>query len=181
MGLRQIIDWMFFVDKELSDAWWASEFHAAAQLFGLETLAVTVTRMCQMYLGLRSSLTWCSHAEEDLCRDLMEYVLEQGNFGRKKGTDHNKTVFVLSAAQNIPHFLKLLHRHGCINWKATQKYPWLKPFAGVYQAGRYVHLGLQRKNPIQTLWQDARQSRSQDAFYDRLGVVRQGKNNRQNG
>lgn len=175
LGLRQIIDWMLFVDRELDDTWWHSEFRSAAQSIGLETLAITTTRMCQMYLGLRNDLTWCQPAEESLCHDLMGYVLEQGNFGRKKGTDHNKTIFVLTAASDLPHFLKLLHRHGLHNWKATQKHPWLRPFAGVYQVGRYIHLGLKRENPFQSFCTAAHQSRSQDEFFDRLGVVRRGK------
>lgn len=175
LGLRQIIDWMLYVDRELDDSWWHSEFRSVAQSIGLDTLAITTTRMCQMYLGLREDLTWCKDAEEDLCRNLMEYILEQGNFGQKKGVDHNKTILVITATNNLPYFLKLLHRYGLHNWKAAQKYPWLKPFAGFYQVGRYIHLGLKRDKPLQSLWSDACQSRSQDELFDHLGVIRRGK------
>ena len=31
LGLRQMIDWMMYVERELDDAFWASEFQAAAK------------------------------------------------------------------------------------------------------------------------------------------------------
>ena len=51
IGLRQIIDWMMFVDKCLTDDKW-NEFEIMAAETGLKELAVTTTRMCEIYLGL---------------------------------------------------------------------------------------------------------------------------------
>ena len=51
LGLRQIIDWMMFTDKCLPDEKWP-EFREMAQKTGMEKLAVVVTRMCEIYLGL---------------------------------------------------------------------------------------------------------------------------------
>lgn len=175
LGLRQIIDWMLFADRELSDDLWYSDYQAAIQSIGLETLAVTTTRMCQMYLGLREDLTWCRTADEDLCREMMAYILDQGNFGRKKGLDHNRVMVILNSVQTLPALFKRLQVRGTRNWDAAKKHPWLKPFAWAYQGGRYVFRGLQRDQALQNLWQDAKESRQQDLFLDRLGVLRHGR------
>lgn len=45
LGLRQIIDWLLFVRTCLDDEMWYSSFQENARLTGLETLAITVTRM----------------------------------------------------------------------------------------------------------------------------------------
>ena len=51
IGLRQIIDWMLFVDKYLSEEKWPS-FRKHTENTGLENLAVVTTKMCEKYLGL---------------------------------------------------------------------------------------------------------------------------------
>lgn len=59
IGLRQIIDWMLFVDKYLDDAHWENGFCALTESVGLTKFAKYVTRMCQLYLGLSDGITWC--------------------------------------------------------------------------------------------------------------------------
>lgn len=175
LGLRQIIDWMFYVNKELDDSFWHSEFQAVAKELGLDTLAVTVTKMCQMYLGLRKSLTWCKDAEENLCHDLMVYILAQGNFGRKKGVEHNHVIVILNSIQTIPALFKRLQSRGLRNWETAQKHAYLKPFAWIYQGSRYAIRGLKREQAFQSLWTDAKESRQKDLFLNQLGVVRYGR------
>jgi len=85
LGLRQIIDWFMFVGFCLDDEMWYSSFQEKAQLTGLESLAITVTRMCQIYLGLTTDITWCKDADEEVCGNLMQYVMDCGNFGRSRG------------------------------------------------------------------------------------------------
>lgn len=172
LGLRQIIDWMLFAGKELNDTLWEVEFHSRVQQLGLETLAVTVTRMCQLYLGLPSDLTFCRSAEDSLCRDLMAHTLKQGNFGRKQPKGYNKTISVLNTARNLPTLFRLLQRYGCKNWPAIQKYPFLKPFAWFYQVCRYIRLGFQLKHPLRQLRDAVKHEHSQDVLFDKLGITR---------
>ena len=68
LGLRQIADWMMFVDKHLDDVAWESKFKSILSRSGLDTLAKTVTRMCQIHLGLRKEITWCADACEPVKR-----------------------------------------------------------------------------------------------------------------
>lgn len=172
LGLRQIIDWMLFVDRELTDDVWNEEFAPRVQQLGLERLAVTVTRMCQLYLGLRDDLTWCQTAEESLCRDLMAHILKQGNFGRKQPKGYNKTISVLNTAKKGPALFRTLQHYGCINWAAAKKYPFLRPFAWLYQICRYLRKGFRLKHPIRHLRDALKNEHSQDVLFDRLGVTR---------
>lgn len=172
LGLRQILDWMMFVDKVLDDRFWHTEFVPLLRELGLETLAVTMTRMCQMYLGLRTDITWCAGADETLCQELLEYILGQGNFGRKLQRGANRAVTVIGAIGNLRTLFRILQFRGCKNWRAIDRYPFLKPFAWLYQLMRYIHRGLRTKHPIQFLRNAMKRSKSQENFLEALGVYR---------
>lgn len=180
LGLRQIIDWMMFADQELTDAVWNGEFATKVRQLGLETLAVTVTRMCQLYLGLRSDLIWCGKADEALCHDLMAHTLKQGNFGRKLPKSYNKTISVLSTAKKGSALFRALQRYGCINWEAANKYPILRPFAWLYQICRYLRKGFQLKHPMRYLRDALKNEHNQDVLFDRLEITRMKNCNTQN-
>lgn len=172
LGLRQIIDWMMYVDQELDDDFWNSDFAQAARHIRLEKLAVTVTRMCQMYLGLREDITWCRGADEELCKDLLDHTFRQGNFGRKLPQKINLAIGVLSTGRNIPGFLREMQRRGMITWPAAQKHRFLRPFAWLYQIIRYIRLGSQKKHPIKYALQAIKTEKKQGSLLDRLEVSR---------
>lgn len=140
LGLRQVIDWMMYVDKVLDDVFWEREFKKAAQEVGLEKLAIVTTHMCQMYLGLSERITWSNSAEENLCSRLMDSLLSSGNFGRKIGDSYNtETVGTFIRKEGFFHYLQ---RAGECNWEAYKQHHWLKPFCWVYQTARYCRKGL---------------------------------------
>lgn len=172
LGLRQIIDWMLFADRYLTDPVWHTDYLPLVRQLGLEDLAATVTRMCQLYLGLRENLTWCHAADDALCADLMSHILQQGNFGRKLPRGYNRTVNLLSTAKKGPALLRSLQRRGCINWGLLKKLPWLKPFAWLYQLCRYLRRGLQLQHPIRHLRSALKEEHRQDILFDRLGITR---------
>lgn len=78
VGLRQMIDWMMYVDRELDDEFWQSDFMQVAERKGLATLAITATRMCQRYLGLGTRITWCAYADDILCDQLLALLFSSG-------------------------------------------------------------------------------------------------------
>ncbi len=170
LGLRQIIDWMMFVDRELTDELWNAEFSGFLRTLEREKLAKTVTRMCQMYLGLRTDISWCSDADEDLCRELMEYILNQGNFGRKHELGTNRATAIISTSGNLFSLFKVLQSLGCENWEVLKRYPFLKPFAWLHQIIRYIRCGLSTKHPFKLLKNAIKRSKSQSSFFERLGV-----------
>ena len=91
------------MDKCLPDGKWA-EFKEYARKTGLESLAISVTRMCELYLGL-SEHERCSAADEGLCSQLMDYIFACGNFGTKVSLDQKMTV---SRTIELNHPVRLL-------------------------------------------------------------------------
>lgn len=174
LGLRQIIDWMLYVHRELTDEYWENEFQGAARAVGLEKLAVTVTRMCQMYLGLPNELSWCRGVDTSLCEELMELIIDKGNFGRRDH-DSNTAIWVINGMRNPVYFMRLLQQRGRTHWRAAQRYPVLRPFAWMYQIGRYARRGLRRPDPLRTLWTDMALSKRECALLDELGAERRGR------
>lgn len=172
LGLRQILDWMMFAGQVLDDRFWHAEFAPLLRELGLETLAITVTRMCQMYLGLSTDLRWCADADESLCQYFMEYVFNQGNFGRKLQQGTNRAVTVIGATRSPVTFFRLLQREGCRNWKAVSRFPILRPLAWLYQLFRYIIRGLRTKNPFAFLRSATERSKTQGDFLEALGVHR---------
>lgn len=170
IGLRQIIDWMHYADQILDECFWHEEFEPAARAFGLQKLAVTVTRMCQMYLGLREEgISWCSGSDEDLCCETITVIMERGNFGRKIGKSSN-TIQAIYEMKNIFHLPKQLQKRGEANWKALDRFPFLRPFAWLYQLCRYIRKGLSRKNPLRQLAEDVADHQKDADLLSRLGI-----------
>lgn len=141
LGLRQVVDWVLYVDRELDDKYWDSEFQKAAREAGLETLAVTITKMSQEYLGLTDSITWCKDANSAISDMLMDSILLSGNFGKKQG--RGRSVANVVTRFKKKGFLRYLQIAGEYNWKTYHKHKWLKPLCWIYQIGRYVRQGLQ--------------------------------------
>lgn len=171
LGLRQILDWMLYVEKELPDRVWKKEFAREAERIGLKRLAVVVTRMCQIYLGLSPEITWCAKADRAVCCELMDYIMNHGNFGRKDEMS-SRTVAVLYNFRSPYSMLKLAQERGCLNWKLLRKYPFLRPFAWVYQLGRWAGKGIRRKMWGRVLAEDIIKAVRQDSLLDDLGVRR---------
>ncbi len=171
IGLRQIIDWMMFVDRCLNDEVWKTSFCPMAKSIGLDTLSITVTRMCQLYLGLKSDgITWCSNADESLCETLMEYILSCGNFGNKRSLLSSAAATKITAKKNPIALFKHLQSHGENNWVLLKKHRFLKLFAWFYQLCRYLKLAkVQKLSPskIKAMYDEG--SRRRDML-NKLGI-----------
>lgn len=171
LGLRQIIDWMLYVKAELTDELWENEFEEAAKEIGLSKLAIVTTRMCQMYLGLTKERTWCKNADSNLCRELMEYVICHGNFGRKDRFG-SIAVPIINSFRNPMAFFRMAQKSGRLNWKALEKYPWLIPFAWIYQLCRWLRKGIRTKKNNRAILGAVKRAGKEDCFLDSLGVRR---------
>ena len=156
LGLRQVIDWMLYVHTELDDAFW------------LETAAVTVTRMCQIALGLPDDISWCKNADAALCDELLETLLSSGNFNRKRGRGSAvETVTSNIARKGIFRYLQTAGEH---NWKAYHRHGWLRPFAWAYQIGRYAKRGFAAKRSGGQLKEDLERGKARSALVKKLGI-----------
>ena len=167
MGLRQIIDWMMYVNSVLDDTFWESSFKDAAKSVGLDKLAAGVTRMCVLYLGLEEKVSWARNVDDDLCRRLMEIVLESGNFGRKQGSGNDvEKVLTMFKMQGLFRYLQCA---GESNWKSYKNHHWLKPFCWLYQIFRYIRQGIHSKRGRRMLL-DAERSNERYSVLRELGV-----------
>ena len=173
LGLRQIIDWMVYADKCLTDEKWPA-FRALAEQTGHEQLALVTTRMCEMYLGL-TSRRWCAGADPAVCAKLMEYVLANGNFGRKQGDDSRNSQRFLSSARTLRGMFRFLQDRGMMTWPAAQKHRILRPFAWMHHGFRYLNKGLRRKGTLAKLKAEHEAARERNELFDALGVAREEK------
>lgn len=170
LGFRQTVDWWMFADKCLGDAEWEREFSALADRVGMAPLAKTVTRMCQLYLGLRPDITWCRDADETMCAELMEYILNCGNFGRNRALEQSESVSALPTLAHPIQLFRYVQSHGERNWKALKKHPWLKPFAWVYQSCRYVKTSATRKIGFRKLKNIYDEGQKRNDLFAALGI-----------
>ncbi len=168
LGLRQVIDWMMYVNGELDDAFWEDEFRDAAASVGLDTLAKTATRMCQIYFGLSERVTWCADIDADLCRRLLELLLGSGNFGIKHGA--GSSIEAVSTKFRKNGFLRQLQLSGERNWKAYHRHPRLRLFCWAYQLGRYCYRGLSTGRGINIL-RDASRSKERYELMKELNIA----------
>lgn len=170
LGLRQIVDWFMFVRSCLDDETWYSSFQEKAQLTGLETLAITVTRMCQIYLGLTTAITWCKDADEQVCNDLMQYVMECGNFGRSREILQSGATSKLPSLKHPIQLFKYIQFHGETNWKVLKKHSWLKPFAWLYQSSHYIKFAIQNRvtpNKFKSIYEEGQR---RNEMFASLGI-----------
>ena len=169
LGLRQILDWMMYVNKCLQDEKWPA-FQDKAQEIGLEKLAITTTRMCQDYLGLPvEKIHWTKNVDFGVCDELMEFVLACGNFGRKEGTN-NTVAMIVSQNQGVISLFRNLQQRGASNWIVLRKYPFLRPLAWIYQGCRYLRKGIEGNNSLVKIKKGVSDGIKRNALLNKLGI-----------
>lgn len=164
IGLRHAIDWMMFVHRCLDDEAFAS-YKEVLEKSGLLVLAKTVTRMCQLYLGLEETITWCCDVRDDLCADLMDFILDQGNFGHKRQDD--KAAKVMTKYRTPLSFLKGMQQKGLYSWPAAKERRILRPFAWVYVGVQGMKYYL-RPGGFKKLKADQAENNQRRALFDQL-------------
>ena len=169
IGLRHIVDWMMFVNKCLPDEKW-KEFSAHAKIIGLDKLAITVTRMCEIYLGLHER-EWTRGTDTIICKQLMDYIMSSGDFGRKQALEEKIGQNVLSFVRKPKSFLKLMQEQGLKHWKTARRNPILRPFAWLYQANRYLLRGVGRSDAKSKLMSEYKAFKERKALCDALGTT----------
>lgn len=83
-----------------------------------------------------------------------------------------KAMYTNHAARNVLCWLKIMQQHGCQNWKAVKRYPFLKPFARLYQIVWYISRGLRADKPLQLLRNAVRKANTQTNLMEELEAYR---------
>lgn len=168
IGLRQIIDWMMYADRELDGLYWEQTFKPVLEKQGLTSFAVHLTRMCQLYLGLTESISWCGDADEKICGELMDEVMLSGNFGKKNSQGKRfEDIFTNFRREGT---FRYLQRAGEYNWAAYHKHKWLKPFAWMYQIGRYTGQVLKSRRKAGEIREDYENGRRRSLLVKKLEI-----------
>ena len=162
LGLRQVIDWMMFVNAHGG----YESMRPMLKNTGTELLADTLTAMCRKYLGLREP------AEDSgvyPCDELMEYITEKGNFGRKSGIT-GKAASAFLQTEGPVGFFRRLQTIGSKRWKAAQKYPILRPFAWIYQSSVVLKKAAADKVTLSDLTDQRKNGNAQKELIHKLGL-----------
>lgn len=145
LGLRQIVDWMMFVDKHITTSEWETEYGPLLSKLKLDKFAKIVTKACVMHLGLGGDRAWCMDADEKTCTAFIDYIMEKGNFAVKVGEDE-RIASVFARSTNPFTLIGRMHRLGVVDWPAARKHKLLRPFASIRYGVR--RMGRMKKDNI---------------------------------
>lgn len=135
LGLRQVLDWMMYCVHSLNNQESWQKFRTHAKSIGLEKLALVTTRLCVQYFGL--DVAWTIAEDDEAADMLLNNIMQSGNFGNSQGT--GRTVEKLAIKIRKHGLFSYLQEAGEFNWRDTiSYYPYLKPFAWLYQICRYI-------------------------------------------
>ena len=95
--------------------------------------------------------------------------MARGNFGRKIGKS-SQTIQAIYEMGDIFQMPKHLQKRGEANWKLLKRYPFLKPFAWLYQIFRYIAKGFARENALKQFAEDVENHRKDASLLSRLGI-----------
>lgn len=161
LGLRQIIDWMMYVEKNGIEG-----MLPLLRKTEMEKFAFTVTAMCQKYLGLKTIVP----IEDDYpCDELMAFVLAKGNFGRLAGMKGKVASVFLDMSSPIRVF-KRLQAGGQDRWKAVKKHKVLRPFAWIYQINFIIRELRKNKITLNQLLKQKEVGLEQRKLVEKLGL-----------
>lgn len=152
LGLRHLCDWAAFVEKTVREPFWNQEFLPLLKKIGLLHYAEVITKMCAMYLG-NVCPDWAAYSDEILCADILEDVLDGGNFGYKDSGRKNVGMFVSYQGKSgtkfgaIRNLWNTLHTVTACRHPIVQKVPILHLFFDTYRAGLYLVRMAQGKRP----------------------------------
>ncbi|MBR5246888.1 MAG: nucleotidyltransferase family protein [Clostridia bacterium] len=155
LGLRHLCDWGAFVNKTANMDFWETDFVPFLKKINLLTYASAMASICKKYMGI--DMPNCMPvADDSLCEDMMNEILQSGNFGNKD-EQYQKSGLLVSehgkGGTNKSIFSVLL---GQLDSAVKLHWPWLKkwkillPFAYVYFALRYYCRVLMGKRPSLT-------------------------------
>lgn len=139
LGLRQLVDWYMYAKAVCTDEFWQEQLRPLTEKAGLTELALTATELCRECFGLPDSVKWCLPASSKYCVCLLNVLIKSGNFGIKNDLSDNALAFA-SRKRSLVEWMKYLQEAGVSHWSLARKCRAVRPFAWMYQLGRYAVL-----------------------------------------
>lgn len=151
IGLRHLCDWAFYVNATRQDAFWQESLLPRLKEMGLLTFACVLTKTSAIYLELNCP-QWAA-ADEELCKRLLEDILQGGNFGTKDKLRQQGAMLIHSGSESekpkglAGRLLAKLHAVVKEKYPIVQRLPILYPVFWVYRVVRRVVLQMFGKRP----------------------------------
>lgn len=172
IGLRQVFDWMFFVENALNEDLWRSGFERAAESMGLKPLALALTSMCKTHLGLRQSVPWIEKTDAVLVDELLEYVMSKGNMARKIDDGKRASLKILHGLKHPVRVVKMLQSCGNARLDPSGEKRVFAARAVANGAAFYLQRSLSWGVSIGQLKAESDASVKEALLFERLGVTR---------
>lgn len=155
LGLRHLCDWGAFVNKTCDMPFWESDFLPFLQHLGLVKYVSIMSSVCQRYMGI--DMPKCLPvADSDVCEEMINDILQSGNFGNKDEQYHQSGWIVSENGKDgvkKSTFSVLLGRLDSavkLNWPWFKKHKILLPLAYVAFTVRYYFKVITGKRPSLT-------------------------------
>ncbi len=172
LGIRQIIDWEMYVHS-VADKEWIVRFSSLADKVGLLPLATYVTKLCNLYFGLPESFEMFDEVNESLVEELLEVLLTNGNFGRKKADVATKEEQKMeSASYELKKygFFGYFTHIGLETNDFLKKHPSHKVLAFTYGFFRLTGKGIKALFSNRSSYSQMREGKKRYELYKKLGV-----------
>ncbi|MGN0261919.1 MAG: nucleotidyltransferase family protein [Eggerthellaceae bacterium] len=172
IGLRQVLDWMFYVENELDEVLWEEGFEQLAESTGMKPLAMALTLMCKRNLGLKRDVPWCGAFDASLTDVLLGYVMSKGNMGHKVSDEKRASLKIIHGLSHPVRVVKMLHSCGCarINPTQNQRVPAIS--AVLNGAAFYLQKSLSHGVSLKSLREESDAGSKEMQLFERLGVTR---------
>ncbi len=173
IGLRHLCDWGCYVNRTKGETFWETALLPLLQKIGLLHYAAVMTKLCAIYLG-GDCPDWASQAEPRLCADVLEDILDGGNFGRKEIERKNVGMMISYAGKTgtkfgmIHNLWHTLHEVTVYRHPIVRKLPVLHPLFDIYRAVLYLLRVVQGKRPSLTKMAPVAQARR--SVYEQLRI-----------
>ena len=132
VGLRHICDWAVFVNS-MSEAEYIALFQKTFKEIGLWHFSKVLTALCSRFLGLPEK-AFAVGINADLLTDMMEDILDGGNFGKKDEDRYHSSMMTSKNSEGgmAKNVFRTLNKRARIRMPITQKAPVLLPIGWVY-------------------------------------------------
>lgn len=168
LGLRQLCDWALFVQKWIDEELW-TQLKPRLESFGLLYFAKVITRLCVEYLGLpEQAAPWCMEADRILTADLLQDILQTGNFGSKQQRLGQKLFTDGGSGGRVMSLWRTSLYAGKANWHVCKEHRFLLPVAPFVLLFRYWKQRKEHQRPSLRLWESFRLSKSRQKLYQAL-------------
>ena len=141
LGLRHLLDWLVF-ENSIPEDDFLEKFELPLKSIGLWKFVQVLTKIGELYFGFNPR-KWSISVNADLCSDLLEDVIDGGNFGIKDDSRKIQTKFIRdSETRKIEGGSSLRNLIVNVNAKARNDFPPAKRYSVLLPIGWFL-VGIQ--------------------------------------